>query len=136
MKWWHCALLAAALTLAFGLPFHEYETHSLLPMKSVQAVRTKDGIRIVSEVGEGVGATWAQAVEDLRRKAAGEVFFDTAEQTLFSDRTLAKQAAKSGLLRPAAQVYFIDSAADPEGLNEYLKAHPSNLKISDLLLSF
>ncbi len=133
MKWWHCVLIAAVLTLGFGLPFHEYETQSLLPMKTLQAVRTADGIRIISEVGEGFGESWTQAVENLRQNASGEVFFDTAEQTLFSDRALALQAAQSGLLRPAAQVYFIDSAVEPEGLNAYLSAHPSDLKISDLL---
>ena len=132
MKWWHCALIATALTLAFGLPFREYETESMLPMRTLQAVRTPEGIRIVSEVGEGIGETWLEAVENLRRSAPGEVFFDTAEQILFSDRSLARQAAQSGLLRPAAQVYFIDSTRDPEGLNAYLHAHPSNLKIADL----
>ncbi len=131
MKWWHCILLGVVLTLIFGLPFREYQTQQLLPIKTVQAERTAEGIHIVSEVGEGIGATWNDAVEDLRENAAGDVFFDTAEQAVFSDQALAQEAADSGILRPAAQVYFAKELLEPETLNAYLTAHPSDRKISD-----
>lgn len=133
MKWWHCLVIGAILTALLGLPFHEYETQQLLPMKTVQAVRDKGGVRIVSEIGEGFGQTWTDAVKDLRQKASGEVFFDTAEFAIFSDRALASDAARSGLLRPAARVCFADSVATTDGLQAYLKAHPSRLRIADLM---
>ena len=132
MKWWQGFALAAALTLVLGLPFREYDTKKLLPMKTLQARRQGNTIHIISEAGEGYGQDWMEAVHNLEERAPGEVCFDTAEQAVFSDRPLAREAAQSGLLRPSARVYFSRSAADPQGLYEYLSAHPGSLQISDL----
>lgn len=131
MKWCY-ALAAIVLTCVFGLPFSEYDTASLLPIKTIQAARTRDGVTIVSEVGQGVGETWSDAVSDLRENAPGEVFFETAEQVIFCSRTLASEAVESGDLRPSAQVYFARKLCEPEGLNAYLSAHVSNLTVADL----
>ena len=131
MKWLYL-IAAAVLTFIFGLPFREYDTAQLLPLLTVQAARTDSGVTLVSEVGTGEGATWEDAVEDLRQNASGEVFFDTAEQVIFCDRTLIPDALKSDVLRPAAQVYFSDTLQDPEGLHEYLSAHESPITVADL----
>lgn len=131
MKWLYL-FIAAVLTLIFGLPFREYDTARLLPILTVQAARTERGVTLVSEVGTGEGATWTDAVEDLRENAAGDVFFDTAEQVIFCDRTLVPDALESDVLRPAAQVYFADALQDPEGLHEYLSAHESAFTVADL----
>lgn len=131
MKWGY-ALAAVVLTCVFGLPFDEYDTASLLPIKTVQAARTREGVTLVSEVGQGVGKTWREAVADLRENASGEVFFDTAEQVIFCSRSLVKEAVESGELRPSAQVYFARKLREPEGLNEYLSAHESDLTVADL----
>ena len=133
MKWWQALALAVVLTVILGLPFREYPTKQLLPIKTVQAERRDGQVHILSKVGEGRGETWELAVEDLRQKASGEVFFDTAEQAVFTDPLLAREAARSGILRPAARVYFFPRLADPEGLYEYLAAHPGSLKISDII---
>ena len=131
MKWLYL-VLAVALTGVFGLPFREYDTARLLPIRTLQAAVTEQGVKIVSEVGEGEGVTWEAAVQDLRDKASGEVFFDTAEQIILCDRSLTAQVVESGLLRPAAQVYYADTLRSPEGLNEYLTAHESSLTVADL----
>ena len=129
MKW--LILAAVLLTCVFGLPFRDYDTAKLLPIRCIQAQRENGQIVLLSEAGEGSGKTWTEAVENLRQNAAGDVFFDTAEQAVFSDEALASEAAQSKLLRPAAEVYFADSFADPKELHSYLSAHPSKQKISD-----
>ena len=131
MKWF-CLATAILLTVIFGLPFRECDTARLLPLRTVQADVTSRGVRLVSEAGAGEGATWADAVADLRKNASGEVFFDTAEQIILCDRSLTDQVVKSDLLRPAAQVYYADALRPPEGLNEYLTAHESTLTVADL----
>ena len=131
MKWLYL-ITAVILTFVFGLPFREYDTGRLLPLLTVQAARTDSGVTLVSEVGTGEGKTWEEAVEDLRRNASGEVFFDTAEQVIFCDRTLIPDALESDVFRPAAQVYFSDTLQDPEGLHEYLSAHESHITVADL----
>lgn len=131
MRFWHCAILAAVLTAVFGLPFREYETQRLLPVRTLQARRTEGGVYLLSEAGEGGGATWEAAVEALRQNASGEVFFDTAEHVVFSDADLATDAARSGILRPSAQVHFSAELREAETANAYFSAHPSPLRLSD-----
>ena len=132
MKWIYL-LTAAALTAIFGLPFRAYDTQKLLPVRTVQAARTERGaVRLVTEIGEAEGATWAEAVAALREGAAGDVFFDTAEQLVVCDPSLLSEIVESGDLRPAAQVYFADELTAPEGLNEYLSAHGSDRTVADV----
>ena len=103
MKW--TLLAAAALVLCCGLPFRTHETRTLLPVQTVQAERTEAGVRIVTEAGEGSGATWDDAVAALRMAAPGEVYFDTAGQVVLCGKTnrLVNELLESGILRPAAQ---------------------------------
>lgn len=130
MKGW--ILTAVILICIWGLPFRKYDTEKLLPIRCVQAQKEGDRIHILSEAGEGYGYSWKEAVEDLRRNASGEVFFDTAEQAVFSDMDLAVEAAESGVLRPAAEVFFLNELKNPKELYEYYSQHGSDLKISDL----
>ncbi len=130
MKCW--ILAALILVLFYGNPFQKYDTEKLLPIRCVQAYRQGSQIHIISEAGEGYGSSWEEAVEDLRSNASGEVFFDTAEQAVFSDPLLAMEAAMSGDLRPAAEVFFRKEAEDPETLHAYLSQHGSKLKIADI----
>lgn len=132
MKKWCYALAAVALMCVFGLPFSEYDAAALLPIRTVQAIGTPQGITILSEVGCGEGKSWEEAVSDLRRNAAGRVFFDTAEQVVFCGRAPVRAAVESGVLRPSAQVYFLPAPMEPEGLNDYLSAHESDLTVADL----
>ena len=128
MKW--AILTAVVLTVIFGLPFREYETQQLLPIKTLCAEYADGEVHIVSEVGEGRGSTWQAAVEDLKLHAAGDVFFDTAEQIVVTHRELAL-AAKDDL-RPSAQVYFVKKLPEIDDLYAYLKAHPSGRTMEDL----
>ena len=127
MKW---AILAAfALTVYFGLPFREYETGQLLPIKTLCA-EYDGGVHIVSEVAQGWGETWQEAVENLRNNASGDVFFDTAEHLVVTDLKLAADAKVD--LRASAQVYIVSKLPPMEGLHDYLKAHPSENTLEDV----
>lgn len=132
MKWPYL-LAAVALTAIFGLPFREYDTAKLLPVRTVQAAVTASGaVKLVTDVGEAEGETWAAAVTALCEGAPGDVFFDTAEQLVVCAPELLPDIVDSGDLRPSAQVYFADALTGPEGLNEYLRAHESDLTVADV----
>ena len=132
MKWPYL-LAAIALTAVFGLPFREYDTAKLLPVRTVQAALTASGaVKLVTDVGEAEGETWTEAVAALREGAPGDVFFDTAEQLVVCSPSLLPDIVESGDLRPAAQVYFADALTDPEGLNGYLSAHESDRTVADV----
>lgn len=123
---------ALVLTLLLGLPFRTVDTQRLLPLLTIQVAREDGTVRLRSEADEGVGADWDAAVADLRAQASGEVFFDTAEHIVVCDRDLLPQILRSGVLRPAAQVYFADAFRDVEGLEAYLSAHPSGVTVAQL----
>lgn len=123
---------ALVLTLLLSLPFRTVDTQRLLPLLTIQVAREDGAVRLRSEAGEGVGADWGAAVADLRAQASGEVFFDTAEHIVVCDRDLLPQILRSGVLRPAAQVYFADAFRDVEGLEAYLSAHPSGVTVAQL----
>lgn len=127
------ALGAILGVLLLALPFQKYETDKLLPIRCLQAQRLDGLICILSEAGEGRGATWALAVEDLKKNAPGQVFFDTAEQAVFSDEALALEAAQGGDLRPAAEVFYRKGFENPEALYAYYSQHGSSLKMADLM---
>ncbi|MBQ3355894.1 MAG: hypothetical protein IJG45_02095 [Oscillospiraceae bacterium] len=131
MKWLYL-FAALVLTAVFGLPFRAYDTGKLLPVRTVQAARTARGVKLVSEIGQAEGESWTEAVAALREQAPGDVFFDTAEQLVVCAPSLLPEILRSGELRPAAQVYFAEELTDPEGLNEYLTAHKSELTVADL----
>ncbi len=126
--------LAAALllTVLLGLPFREYDTGKLLPIQTLQADLENGRVLLVSEAGSGEGDTFAEAVEDLRKKASGDVFFDTAEHLVLCDASLLPQILEEDLLRPAAQVYFAHALQAPDGLSDYLSAHPAGLTLAKL----
>ena len=123
MKW--TLLAAAALVLCCGLPFRTHETRTLLPVQTVQAEWTEAGVRIVTEAGEGSGATWDDAVAALRMAAPGEVYFDTAGQVVLCGKTdrLVNELLESGILRPAAQADLLEAHASPVTVG-LLRAEP------------
>lgn len=134
MKAWTAALCAAiVLTGIFGLPFRAHDTGRLLPLRTVQAA-LDGGVYLRSELGEGRGVDWQAAVEDLRRNASGEVFFDTAEQLILCGgaEALLPQIVQAGTLRPAAQVYRAEALRPAEGLNAYLNVHESTVTVGDI----
>ena len=131
MKNW--ILLIAVVGLLWLMPLRTYETGRLLPVLCIQAGREPQGVRILTRWGEGFGSDWEEAVEDLKERALGEIFFQTAEQAVFSDMELAIEAAQSGTLRPAAAVFFRTDRGDPEKLYAFYSGRESDYKISDLM---
>lgn len=127
--------LGVVLCLIFGLPFQDFDTQKLLPVQTVQVSRSEAGICMTTNVGQGEGADWDEAVEDLRRSAAGHVFFDTAENVVFCGFGLSEAVLAGGQLRPAARVYFGREPVEQkemEALGQWLAAHPSDLTLADL----
>lgn len=138
MKLLFVILLVIALVVVFGKPFREFDTASLLPVKSLQIESFDDVVRVVTEFGEGIGKSWKEAVAALRAEAAGEIYFDTAEQIVFCDKNLTvapellTEVLESGELRPAAQVYVSEEMRDAQTLNDYLCAHESGVRVGAL----
>ena len=119
-------LLAAALRLSGWLPFESRDVARLVPIEAL--VVSIDGEEVILDGGEaqGRGRTWTEALADLDRSAAGDVFLSTAEQLILTGSavTLLPEIVQSNALRPAAQVCFAPEAPpDPSEAADYLSAH-------------
>lgn len=138
MKLLLIVLLVVALVVVFGKPFGEFDTASLLPVKSLQIESFDDVVRVVTEFGEGVGRSWKEAVAALRAQASGEIYLNTAEQIVFCDQSLTvapellEEVLESEELRPAAQVYVCEQLRDAETLHDFLGAHESAVTVGAL----
>lgn len=128
-------LLLAVLVSLFGLPFEAYETQKLLPVKTVQLALLENGlVHLVTEVGQGIGESWQAAVADLRARAAGTVFFDTAAHLVVcgAAETIVPEALESGELRPSTQLSHADRVVSAEGLSAWLDTHASGPTLAEL----
>lgn len=126
------AALAAALRLTGLLPFETKDVAALKPVEAL-VVSMEDG-QIVLDGGEcqGRGDTWEEALEDLRKGAAGDLFLGTAEQVILCSGTweLLPQMVKNDALRPAAVVCACPSGiVEPEEAAAYLAAHNAGMTL-------
>ena len=80
------ALIAAGLAYFGFLPFRANDVASLLPVETV--IVTRSGDRYCVDVGAGVrafGKTVAEALDTLRERVSGVLFFQTAEQVVVQE---------------------------------------------------
>lgn len=124
--------LALLALLYLGLPFPAYETATLLPVRTVQLARGSDGrLLLRTEAGDGTGADWRSAVQELRTNAPGTVLLDTAEQLVLCGETELPPDVFDAL-RPAVQVRRAETLRPVEGLAELLHAHESGVTLAEL----
>lgn len=123
---------ALALLMLFGLPFRPYDTRTLLPVETVQLAAAEEGVVLVTEAGTGRGTDLAAAVADLRQRATGRVFFDTAEALILCAGVNAEEIVHSGLLRPGVAVYRAAEVQKVEGLAAWVAVNKSDCTVAEL----
>ncbi len=130
------ALLLLALGALGKLPFRAADVAELLPVRTVLIGR--DGTEYTVDVGagvRGVGKTIDDALDALRERVSGTVFFGTAEQVVLTEKAADALPAvlDEPAFRPAAGIYLTpEEDLDPEAAADYLAAHSSNLTLMRL----
>lgn len=136
MKTILCLLLVLALLSAFGLsPFSGREAQELNPAQTLIANFSEAGVRLTTENGQsGFGATWDEAVQNLKNSSVGAAFLQTAERIVVCGAQWMDLAAValSDALRPAAQVYAGQQVEDAAAAQEYLDTRPSAVTVGEL----
>lgn len=131
-------ILGAALVLAavWGLPRLSHPAVDIGKLEPVEAVRLtamENGIRVETDTGaKGMGRTLEEAVADLRKGTAGEVFLETADKLLISGDLTEFWNEIFALFRPACQVYLTEDEVDLNEAAEYLDTHPSGQTLGRL----
>ena len=128
MKRW--PIFAAALAVVLLLPSRTKDVGDLLPMELLYIYKEDNRIHAETDTGEaGVGDTLAQALEDLKATAPGEVFLETADYLIVTKDTVPLLPQLTKVLRPATEV-CLGVNADTQAA-AFLAAHKPGVTLQD-----
>ena len=131
-KWLIPAAVLAAVAVFSRLPHPARDIADLKPVRAVYIHMEGRTLHIETDTGDsGAGADLTEACADLKSKADGEIFLDTAEFLI-----LAQEVPITGeifaLLRPDCRVTFTDAPPDLEKAAACLSQHPPRLTLARL----
>ena len=131
-KWLLPMATLAAVAIFSRLPHPARDIADLKPVRAVYIHMEGRTLHIETDTGDsGAGADLTEACADLRSKADGEIFLDTAEFLILDPKVPITEAFYS-LLRPDCRVTFTDAAPDLEKAAAYLAQHPPKLTLARL----
>ncbi|MCD7858929.1 MAG: hypothetical protein LUH51_01990 [Firmicutes bacterium] len=124
MKRW-ITFLCAALALAFlgifrpeGTSFDQIE-----PVEAIFLSRARNSVTIMTDTGaSGTGKSLAEAAENLRAAASGEIFLETADYCLFTAESVDFLSDLPRILRPGCKLVLC-KGADLTDAAAYLSVH-------------
>lgn len=131
MKNWLYMLVLGAMAVLF--PGRGTDVGELLPVELVR-LRVEDGIyQAATDTGDlGTGPSLADAMEDLREGASGEIFLETADYLLLSEDTKECWDGLKEWFRPGTLVYGAEEAVEPEKTAAYLRSHTGGVPLNRL----
>ena len=131
-KWLIPAAVLGAVAIFSRLPHPARDIADLKPVRAVYIHMEGRTLHIETDTGDsGSGPDLAEACADLRAKADGEIFLDTAEFLILDPKVPITEAFYS-LLRPDCRVTFTDAPPDLEKATAYLSQHPPKLTLARL----
>lgn len=103
-KWLGFAMALAAAKLV--MPFESSDVAQLVPVEALVVTWKQGQVRLEGGDCCGVGASWNEAIQDLKQGAKGKAFLATVEQVVLcaDAREFLMQVARERALRPAAVV--------------------------------
>ena len=133
MKKWLIPIAALAAVAVFSrLPHPARDIADLKPVRAVYIHMEGRNFHVQTDTGDsGSGPDLAHACQDLRSKADGEIFLDTAEFLILDPKVPITEVFDS-LLRPDCRVTFTDGLPDLEKAAAYLSQHPPKLTLARL----
>ena len=131
MKKWLCLAAAlAAIGVLSRLPHPARDISKLIPVQAVYLYYDQGELHIETDTGDhGSGPDLAAAAEDLKARASGELFLDTAEFLLLaSDVPITEEFYT--LLRPSCRVCYTEARPDMSAAAKYLSIHKPELTLA------
>ena len=131
-KWLIPAIVLAAVAIFSRLPHPARDIADLKPVRAVYIHMEGRTLHIETDTGDsGTGADLTEACADLRAKADGEIFLDTAE-FLILDPNVPIAEDFYEILRPTTQVVFSNKKPNLETISDYLTIHPPEITLAKL----
>lgn len=102
----------------------------LVPVQLLQVYRENGMLVLETDTGDvGRGYTVEKALNDLKDKASGTIFLDTADYLLVTDETAIRINALASVMRPGTEVCMVKEPVDGEQAAKYLEAHTPEASI-------
>lgn len=130
MKWGKL-FLVGILVLEL-LPSAGREISRLRPAELLYITEISSGFRICTDTGDlGEGMTIAEAAENLRQTAPGEVFLDTVTLVVVDEKAQESLPELRKHLRSCVRICRSEGEIDPKAAAEYLTAHMPERRLAD-----
>ena len=120
------ALLLTAAGLLFALPYKSRDVGELLPVETALFSVEGQTVTVETDLGlTGRGTDLESAVADLKARASGSLFLDTANFVLLRPSALAllPELERADFLRDSCTLCLAAGEADLSGVGSYLRAH-------------
>ena len=131
-KWLYLAGALAAMGLLSRLPHPARDIAKLKPVRAVYLYREGESLCIETDTDDsGSGLTLTEAYSNMKEKADGELFLDTAE-FLILDPDAAPGPELCELFRPTCKVIFSNAPPDLKTVSDYLSVHPPQTTLAHL----
>ena len=104
----------------------------LIPVETVCIQKQGEEIVIQADSGDrGAGATMKQAAEDLKEKADGVIYLDTADYLILNSEAEVLLPQLQNNQKQEVALCEADEQIDVEKATSFLRAHTPQLKLSD-----
>jgi len=122
-KWLYPAAILAAIGILSRLPHPAKDITALKPVRAVHLYLEAGKLAIETDTGDsGSGATLTDAYGDMKSKADGEIFLDTAEFLILSP-DVPITADFYEIFRPTCKLVIFNTQPDLETISDYLAIH-------------
>ena len=118
------------LTAVVVIPQQGTDVGKLLPVEVVWLGKAGDMVLVSTDVGAGgIGPTVKDAIENMKETTAGEIFLDTADFLLVTERGQEELASIKELLKTSVRVCVANSEMDLKDAASYLAVHKPSLQL-------
>lgn len=131
-KWLYPAALLAAIGILSRLPHPAKDITALKPVRAVALSLDGEQLQIEADTGDsGSGPTLTDAYGDMKSKADGEIFLDTAEFLILSP-DVPITADFYEIFRPTCKLAFSNTQPDLETISDYLAIHTPKTTLAQI----
>ena len=131
-KWLYLTAALAAAGILSRLPHPARDIAKLEPVRTVCLFREDEALSIETDTGDcGSGPSLRAAYSDMKSKADGEIFLDTAEFLILGPGVVITEDFYD-LLRPSCKVCICETRPDLETVSGYLRIHRPEMDLAHL----
>lgn len=131
-KWIYALALALAV---FCMPQQRHSLNKMKPVETLLVYRREGKAALLTDDGtSGSGATFREAVENMKCTAAGDVLLQTVDFLVIAPDCEDLLPEIAGFLRSGTQVCMLTQYEEPEKISEFLRMHRPGVSLQEIIM--